>query len=209
MTHICVSKIIIIGSDNGLSPGWRQAIIRTNARILLIGPLGINFSEILIEINIFSFKKMQLKILSAKWRLFSLGLNVLMEQFAYRPQQLVFSSYNLIDLYTVSHRTVRFESNNRCYGNTFINTLQRDDMETLPALLALCEGNPLVTKGQWRGALMFSLICTRISVWVNNGEAGDLRHHRAHYGVIVMISWKSGQVSADLIRHDVHVMSRR
>ena len=41
-------------------------------------------------------------------------------------------------------------------------------------------------KGQWRGALMFSLICARIKVWVNNGEAGNLRRHRAHYGVIVM-----------------------
>ena len=41
-------------------------------------------------------------------------------------------------------------------------------------------------KGQWRGALMFSLICTRINVWVNNGDAADLRRHRDHYGVIVM-----------------------
>ena len=49
VTHICVSKIIIIGSDNGLSPGPRQAIICTNAGILFIGPLGINFSEILIR----------------------------------------------------------------------------------------------------------------------------------------------------------------
>ena len=47
--HICVSKIIIFGSDDGLLPaGWRQAIIWTNAGILLIGPLGINFNEILI-----------------------------------------------------------------------------------------------------------------------------------------------------------------
>ena len=41
-------------------------------------------------------------------------------------------------------------------------------------------------KGQWRGALMFSLICTRINGWVNNGDAGDLRRHRAHYDVTVM-----------------------
>ena len=41
-------------------------------------------------------------------------------------------------------------------------------------------------KGQWRGALMFSLICARINGWVNNGEAGDLRHNRPHYDVIVM-----------------------
>ena len=41
-------------------------------------------------------------------------------------------------------------------------------------------------KGQWRVALMFSLICAWINSWVNNREAGDLRRHRAHYGVIVM-----------------------
>ena len=77
VTHICVGKLTIIGSDNGLSPGRRQAIIWTNAGILLIGPLGTNFSEILIEILTFSFKKMRLKVSSAKWRLFCLGLNVL------------------------------------------------------------------------------------------------------------------------------------
>ena len=52
VTHICVSDLTIIGSDNGLSPGRRQAIIRTNAGILLIRPLGTNFSEILIAILI-------------------------------------------------------------------------------------------------------------------------------------------------------------
>ena len=41
-------------------------------------------------------------------------------------------------------------------------------------------------KGQWRGALMFSLIYAWINDWVTNGEAGDLRGHRAHYDVIVM-----------------------
>ena len=41
-------------------------------------------------------------------------------------------------------------------------------------------------KGQWRGALMFSLICARINGWVNTREAGDLRRYRAHYDVIVM-----------------------
>ena len=75
MTHICVSKLTIIGSDNGLSPGRRQAIIWTNAGILSIGTLGKNFSEILSEIHAFSFKKMHLKMSSAKWRPFCLGLN--------------------------------------------------------------------------------------------------------------------------------------
>ena len=41
-------------------------------------------------------------------------------------------------------------------------------------------------KGQWRGALVFSLICVWINGWVNNGEAGDLRRYRAHYDVTVM-----------------------
>ena len=75
--HICVNKLTVIGSDNGLSPGWRQAIIWTNAGILLIGTLGTNFSEILIEIRPFLFKKMHLEMASGKWRPFCLGLNVL------------------------------------------------------------------------------------------------------------------------------------
>ena len=77
VTRICVGKLTIIVSDNGLSPEWRQAIIWTNAGILLIGTWGTNFSEILIEIHPFSFKKMHLKMSSGKWRPFCLGLNVL------------------------------------------------------------------------------------------------------------------------------------
>ena len=61
VTHICVSKLITIGSDNGLSPGQHQAIILTNAGIFLIGALGTNVSEILIKICTFSLKKMLFK----------------------------------------------------------------------------------------------------------------------------------------------------
>ena len=75
--HICISKLTIIGSDNGLSPGRRQAIISTNAGILFIEPLGTNFNEILIEIHIFSFKKIHLKMSSGKCRPCCCGLNVL------------------------------------------------------------------------------------------------------------------------------------
>ena len=77
VTHICVSKLTIFGSDNGLSPGRHQAIIWTNAGLLLIGPLGTYFSEILIEILTFSFKKMRVKVSSAKRWPFCLGPNVL------------------------------------------------------------------------------------------------------------------------------------
>ena len=77
VTHICVGNLTIIVSDNGLSPGRRQAIIWTNAGILLIQTLGTNFSENLGKINSFSFSKMHLKMSSGKCRPFCLGLNVL------------------------------------------------------------------------------------------------------------------------------------
>ena len=67
MTHLCVSNLTIISSDNGLSPGRRQAIIWTNAGMLLIGPLGTNFNEVLIEIHTFSLKKNPFK--NAVWNM--------------------------------------------------------------------------------------------------------------------------------------------
>ena len=84
----------------------------------------------------------------------------------------------------------------RCWGD--LNTFQckghswwRHQMETFSALLALCAGNSPVPvnsphKGQWRGVLMFSLICVWINGWVNTREAGDLRRYRGHYDVIIM-----------------------
>ena len=80
---ICFSKLTIIGSDNGLSPGRHQAIIWTNAEILLTGSLEINFSEILITIHIFSFTKMPFKMSSGNWRPF---------------QRAILSKYNVRDL---------------------------------------------------------------------------------------------------------------
>ena len=69
-------NLTIIDSDNGLSPGRRQAIIWTNAGILFISPLGTNFNEMLIKIITFSFMKMRLKVSSMKWRQFCVGLTV-------------------------------------------------------------------------------------------------------------------------------------
>ena len=71
----------------------------------------------------------------------------------------------------------------------------RHQMETFSALLALCAGNSPVPvnsphKGQWRGALMFSVIYAWINDWVNDREAGDLRRQRGHYDVIVMRAFK-------------------
>ena len=78
--HICISKLNIISSDNGFCTGQYQAIIWTNAGILLTWPLGTNFSEMLIKIHTFSFKKMQVKMLSVKWWTFCLSLNVLTQR---------------------------------------------------------------------------------------------------------------------------------
>ena len=72
-------------------------------------------------------------------------------------------------------------------------------METLSALLAFVRiiHRSLVNsphKGQWGGALMFSLICPWINGWVNNREAGDLRCHHAHYDITVMKMWVLGSL---------------
>ena len=79
VTHRCVNNLTIIDSDNGLSPGRHQSIIWANAQILLTGPLGTNFSEIMIEINTFLFTKMHLEMSSGKWQPFWCGLNELNE----------------------------------------------------------------------------------------------------------------------------------
>ena len=166
MTHICVGKLIIIGSDNGLSPGRRQAIIWINAGILLIGPLGTNFGAILITIQTFSFRRMHLKMSSAKWRLFFLGLNALKKKPAARTPRTT-RLYRLGSLKTriVSGFPDMVFTNHvyftRCEAATWrINddpvdclmqmcatrdqvplTWWRHQMETFSALLALCAGN--------------------------------------------------------------------
>ena len=70
-------------------------------------------------------------------------------------------------------------------------------MDTFSSLLAFCVGNSPTTgeflpKGQWRRALMFSLICVWINSWVNNHESVGLRRHQAHYDVILMFMYQIG-----------------
>ena len=104
VTHMCASKLTIIASGNNrLSPDRRQAIIWTNAGILLIGPSGTNFNEILIEIHTFSFKKMHLKMSSGNWRPFCLGFN--MFNFSV-PAEVVLQTLVKADLSSVNHRQV-------------------------------------------------------------------------------------------------------
>ena len=120
------------GSDNGLSPGQRQAIIWTNAGILLIGPLEAIVSEISINYCL-----------------------ILILENAFHDDVIKWKHYP------------RYWPVVRGIHRSQVNSPH---------------------KGQWRGALIFTLICARINGLVNNREAGDLRRHRAHYDVIVM--WK-------------------
>ena len=105
-------------------------------------------------------------------------------------------------------------------GEWFGSSWWRHQMETFSALLAPCAGNSPVPvnsqhKGQWRGALIFSLICARINDWVNNREAGDLRRYRGHYDVIVMdkltdksVNWiTTGSFTLSTLIHNPHLKS--
>ena len=84
----------------------------------------------------------------------------------------------------------------------------RHQMDTFSALLALCAGKSPASvnfshKGQWCGALMFSLTCAWISGWVNNRKAGDLRRHRAHYDVTVMLAEQVVMLESHLIHESM------
>ena len=110
VTHICVGNLTNIGSDNGLSPGRRQAIIWTNAGVFLIESLGTNYSEILIGILIFSFKKMRLEVSSAKWQPFCLGLKLSSSDLSVRDT-CVFVKVSLL---------VRLKMNNKFANQIFV-----------------------------------------------------------------------------------------
>ena len=93
--HICVSKLSIIGSDDGLWPGRRQAIYWTNAELLLIRTLGTNVNDILGEIKTFSLKKMYLK--NIVWEIVANFLNVLSSKYyslKYTPKELAIPCLN-------------------------------------------------------------------------------------------------------------------
>ena len=102
VANICVNKLTIIASDNGLSSGRRQAIIWTNDGILVIWPLGMNFSEILSEIHTFSFKKMHFKTSSAKWRPFCIDLNRLRHS-CISTQGTIASRASVSDRHAIMH----------------------------------------------------------------------------------------------------------
>ena len=113
---------------------------------------------------------MHLKMSSAKWRLFGLGLN---------------------ELNAMRVNVQSADQDTKHGGPQGTMAWWRHQMEAFSALLAICAGihrSPVNSshKGQWRGALVFSLICFWINGWVNNRDAGELRRYRVHYDVTVM-----------------------
>ena len=148
--HICVSKLNIIGSDNGLSPGRRQAIIWINTGNLLIAPLGINFSEMLIEIHTFSFKKMHKKC--SLWN----GGHLSRPQYVNDCNEICEMGHHYFDvvfLWPIFPPTLQWRHNG-CDGvsnhqpdDCFLNRLFRRRSKKISKLrvTGLCEGNSPVT----------------------------------------------------------------
>ena len=135
VTHICVSKLTIISSDNGLSPGRCQAIIWTNAGILLIGTLGTNVSDILSQIHIFLFRKMHFKRFLTAWWAFCLRLNELnlgrprAHGIDFKSKEDKFFSFGVAKIWTRTSHELSFQqtecllTNSMSYPRSSVNTL--------------------------------------------------------------------------------------
>ena len=147
---------------------WEQANAYTNVDQPSVSSCGIHMRAISHQLLEISIVNTSLRIIDLSWHPFFPGTN------------------ELISASVASHTLYQ----RRQWLDISVSRW-RHQMKTFSALLALCAGNSPVTvnsphKGQWRGTLMFSLICAQINDWVNNREAGDLRRHRGHYDIIVM-----------------------
>ena len=119
------------------------------------------------------FRENELKMSSAKCRLFRWDLHELNNNMNYIINHV--KKYGCLEdptLWVLSHDDVMKWKHFLRYW-PFVRGIHRSPVNS-------------PHKGRWRGALMFPLICARINSWVNNGEAGDLTHHRAYYDASVM-----------------------
>ena len=202
VTHICVVKLTIIDSDNGLSPGRRQAIVWTNAVILSIGPLGTNFSEILNKIIIFSFKKMRSKVSSGKRRPSCLGLNVIdiikgqsaMTRWCHHTE-LALSSNN----YPFGKRDIFLNWWLWLEWNVIVDVLAQKKSTGNHQLTLTGIKDPLWGKStahRWSPRKGPIILCSGVFCFVL---------------LLLLLTWTScwthSQVTSDLIRHESHVTS--
>ena len=159
----------------------RQAIIWTSAGLLSTGPLVTNCSEILIKTQHFPFRKLRLKMSSAKWRPFRIGLNELRGRgVAEGLKAYCTSSRKEVKSINIHDDVIKWKHFPRYWP--FAREIHRSPVNS-------------PHKGQWRVALMFPLIYSWINGWANNDEAGYLRRHHAHCDVTVMILEKIGKES--------------
>ena len=159
VTHICISNLTIIGSDNGLSPDWCQAIIWNNAGILSIGLLGTNFSEIWIKILTFSFKKMCWKVSSAKWRPFCLSLNVLImlqkvlvNQHVTHPLYINCRSDNTTICQKYFHIKIQYADISFVYAGMYINIIY-----LWKPTMMVAEYSPIWTWFHWYSIILMKM----------------------------------------------------
>ena len=168
-----------------------KPLYEPNVGILLIGTLGIKFRAISIEINIFSLKKLYLKMSSAKWWPFCPGgaSDASLKNTCKHTTWIHYVLMTCLRVLIAWVSCIHFV----CYGMN-IDRNWHDDVikwKHFPRYWLYVRGihrSPVNSphKGQWRGALTFSLISAWLNGWVNNRKAGALRSHRAHYDVIVM-----------------------
>ena len=140
---------------------WNRTSIKPSCEpiiILSVGPIGSNFGEILIKIFHFS-QGCAIANVVCKWSAICSGLNLLI------------SSYVQYDWQDMHDDVIKWKYFPRYWP--FVQGIHRSPVNS-------------PHKGQWRGALRFSLICAWINGRVNNREAGDLRRRRTHYDVNVM-----------------------
>ena len=195
--------LVIIGSGNGLWPVWHQAISSTNVGFLIIGPLWTTLGTFYHNSNKLMLTGLHGRVVIAT------DPNAETSMWGFWSWQ---SQRNLISRGNVSAYLISCCTGPKCHIiriKRYISTklhiflsndwyLQKptvhDDVikwKHFPRYWPFVRGihrGPVNSphKGQWRGTLMFSLICTRMKCWVNNRKAGDLRRNRAHYDVIVM-----------------------
>ena len=234
VTHICVSKLTIIGSENGLSSSakaWWWNPMRVFSALLAHSEISrFNCTESWIEvIRHVSNAPVPSHFLNQCWNIGNWTLRNKLPWNLNRNSHLSIQE-NVFENVVGKLAAIlsRSQYARYLYVESFLSSHTmlvdifhtwkswwRHQMELFPRYWPFVRGihrSPVNSphKGQWRGALMFSLICVWINGWVNNHEAGDLRRYRGHYDVIVMIKTAllhnkaSAMRSQGIIRRSVH-----
>ena len=191
---------IMVWRRPGDKPLSEPMVVSLPTHICVAWPKWVNWS-IGNKLQWFFFRNLNIitqesvfKMSSGKWRPFCLALNVLKHIINDDAKTIWLpATIMLTYMYTAAEIKTHHIDSSMQEGSISITMYSwwRHQIETFSALLAICAGNSPVPgefphKGQWRGALMFSLICVWMKGWVNTREAGDLRRYRAHCDVTVM-----------------------